>query len=347
LPQWQFLPGPYNAITDVAGVSVGHVSIKQDQPHTLRTGVTAIMPHAGNMANQALWAASSVLNGNGEMTGLATIDHTGLLNSPVVLTNTMAVGQAHQGVHQYYQQHYGDTWPGQLPVVTECWDGVFNTINDLKAVTPAHVINALEQAQTGPILQGRAGAGTGMRAFGCHAGVGTASRQVQIDDKTYTVGILVNANHSHLSAMAPHVKNALEQTLKKPLATLAAEDNRDAVFNHVHAATSDTAATPRQGSIVVIIATDAPLLPAQLKQLANRAALGIGATGSTMDTTSGDFALAFSTAAKIPVGDAQTAQTVTLPSPIIHPDALSDLQRATVEAVTEAQMQAIIAAHQP
>jgi D-aminopeptidase len=328
LPQWEYLPGSLNAITDVPGIAVGHTTIRQDVPVTRRTGMTAILPHRGNLAKVAVFAAGSVLNGNGEMTGLATIDHTGLLNSPIVLTNTPSIGAAHLGVHAYMRQHYGTTWNGELPVVAECWDGVFNTL--YPPLTPSDAVNALNAATPGPVALGQVGAGTGMRSFELHAGIGTASRVVTVAGKPYTLGVLVNANHSKLENMSPAVRQMLETRLG-PLDQKRLRDNQDATWQKKPTAS-------RQGSIIVIIATDAPLLPPQLKQLANRAALGIGAMGSTMDTTSGDFALAFSTAQKIPLG--QPANLLTL-QPVIHPDALSALQRATVEAVTEAQIRAL------
>jgi D-aminopeptidase len=342
LPVWQYSPGPLNAITDVPGVAVGHVTLMHDKPDRVRTGVTAILPHQDNLATQAVFAAATVLNGNGEMTGLSTVEHTGLLNSPVVLTNTPNVGAAHTGVHQFMQQQYGNVWAGQLPVVAECWDGVYNTLT--YPIPPAATIKALMQAKPGAVVIGPVGAGTGMRSFELHAGIGTASRVVALDDGShaYTIGVLVNANHSRLKAMSPIVRQRLEATMGN-LETKRLQDNADAVWNRqktsrlVHQAS-------RQGSIIVIIATNAPLLPSQLKQLANRAALGIAAMGSTMDTTSGDFALAFSTAQQIPVGEQPGQAGLVLPlQPVLHPDAISPLQRATVEAVTEAQMRALLA----
>ena len=341
LLQWRYPAGPYNAITDVPGVAVGHVTVKQDKPERVRTGVTVVLPHQGDLARQAVFAAAAVLNGNGEMTGLATIDHTGLLNSPVVLTNTPNVGAAHTGVHHYMSQRYGNTWQGQLPVIAECWDGVYNTLTH--PIASEATVNALKDAKPGPVALGPVGAGTGMRSFELHAGIGTASRRVTLDDgKPFTVGVLVNSNHSRLPTMTPAVRQALERTLGN-LDAKRQQDNADAIWN-VQKTSRLVHSASRQGSIIVIIATDAPLLPSQLKQMASHAGLGIAAMGSTMDTTSGDFALAFSTAQLVPVGG-EAGQTVTqLPvGPVIHPDAISPLQRAVVEAVTEAQMRALLA----
>jgi L-aminopeptidase/D-esterase-like protein len=340
LPQWQFAPGRYNAITDVPGVQVGHITLQADTPQRIRTGVTAIVPHRGNLATTALWAYGQALHGNGEMTGLSTIQDTGLLNSPILLTNTYAVGAVHQGVMAYFNQTYPGQWSGQLPVVAECYDGYYNTIEALDTVRPAHAVAALRAAQSGPVPQGRVGAGTGMRSFELHAGIGSASRRVLLDDKTYTIGVLVNANHSRLAGMNPQVRRALETRLG-PLALLQQQDAQDAAQREP--ATARPQPVPsRQGSIIVVIATDMPIGPMALKDLAQWAALGIGATGSTMDTSSGDFVLAFSTANPVPVPPLSALVSV---GPQLHPDVLTPALRATVEAVTEAQINALLAAH--
>lgn len=341
LPQWRFEPGPLNAITDVAGVKVGHVTIWRDHPYPIRTGVTAIVPHSRDLARTGLWANGRMLHGNGELTGLWFVRATGILNTPILLTNTFSVGQVSRGVFDYYRRHYpgktpGSTvWPGQLPVVGECYDGYFNTIEDPSAVMPEDAVQAIELARGGAISQGRVGAGTGMRSFGLYAGIGTASRQVMIDGKQYTLGVLVNMNHSRFADLNPVIRTELEKRFGRPLDEIHREDSR----NLVPRASS---AIQRQGSIIVVIATDLPLLPYQLEQLALRAALGIGALGSTMASTSGDGVIAFSTAQPVPLGD---NAPVVLPLQVIHPDYLSPIYRATVEAVTEAQINALVAAH--
>ncbi|MEB3285907.1 MAG: P1 family peptidase [Vampirovibrionales bacterium] len=351
LPQWRFNPGPYNAITDVPGVRVGHATVKQDSPHTLRTGVTAILPHNGNLARVGLWAAGSNLNGNGEMTGLAPLETFGVLNTPILLTNTFSVGAVHQGVHKYFQTRYPGQWGGQLPIVGECYDGFFNTIDDLSAVTPQDAVAAIESARGGPVEQGRVGAGTGMRSFELHAGIGSASRKVMVDGKWYTIGVLLNANHSRLDVMNPFIRNALEKRYGS-LETLRQKDSLDRAISSDKAKAEVSVQTKapsfrpnprsRQGSIITVIATDLPLNPTQLKQLANRSALGVGAMGSTMDTTSGDFVVAFSTANPFTLGENSGAL---LTSQTVHPDLLSPVYRATVEAVTEAQINALQASH--
>lgn len=335
LPEWQFQPGAFNAITDVPGVKVGHITIIKDTPNKIRTGITAILPHSDNLATVGLWASSTVLNGNGEVTGLAPIETAGILSSPILLTNTFSIGNVHHGVFQFYEKHYQDQWIGQLPVVAECYDGYFNTINDLNAVQPSEAMRAIEIATNGPVSQGRAGAGTGMRSFELHAGIGTASRVITIDNKPYTIGVLVNTNHSRLDKLSPSIRSKLEEQLG-PLDRLRDEDNKDRAL-----AVSLTETPTRQGSIIVIIATNLPLTPSELKQLTNRASIGIGHMGSTMDTTSGDFAIAFSTATQLPL----PYKVASFPQQAIHPDALSPAYRATVEAIVEAQLHAITASH--
>jgi D-aminopeptidase len=335
LPQWQFKPGFYNAITDVPGVAVGHTTLQADTPQPIRTGVTAIFPQKANMANTAYAASATVLNGNGEMTGLGPVMKDGVLNSPIVLTNTFAVSDGIEGVFRYFQ---GQQWLGQLPVVGECYDGFFNTIEDLDAVRPEHVTAALQAAHGGWVPQGRVGAGTGMRSFGMHAGIGSASRQLVVDGKTYTIGVLVNANHGRLPQMNPQVRQALAERLG-PLDVVAAEDARDAR----NQSAQPTPQLPRQGSIITVIATDLPLNATALKKLSERAALGLGNMGSTQDPSSGDFALAFSTANPFPVPPQQPF----IPQNTLHPDLLAPVCRATVEAVTEAQINALLAAHPP
>jgi D-aminopeptidase len=341
----QFPTGAYNAITDVAGVQVGHLSLYRDRPSKIRTGVTAIVPDAalltggkGTLANTGFRASAVMLNGNGELTGMGPLQTAGLLNSPIILTNTYAVGAAHQGVFEYFAQHDPGQWEGQLPVVGECWDGFFNTIEE-PVQAAQDTVMAIESAHSGPVPQGRVGAGTGMRSFELHAGIGSASRRVVINNREYTIGVLVNANHSRLNTLNPLLKTVLERSWGMPAERMKTADNADEAVRP-----SKTGARPasRQGSAIVVIATDLPLDALSLRQLAQRAALGIGNTGSIMATTSGDFAIAFSTTNPVPLGN-QAPTVLTLSA--IHPDALTPILQATVEAVTEAQLNAIVAAH--
>lgn len=345
LPQWQtFQPGPNNAITDVSGVQIGQVSIRIDYPVKIRTGVTVILPeakvlahHSGqpaaNLANLGFPAAVVNLNGNGELTGDSFINEFGVLNGPIVLTNTRSVGIAYEGVIQYFQRHFPGEWGSQLPVVGECWDGFFS--DETQSIIPSDTVEkAISQAQSGPVLQGQVGAGTGMRSFELHAGIGTASRKIKLDEQEYTIGVLVNTNHSRLKDLNPVIRQPLE-SLFGPLEALKTKDSQDA-------ATPKPTISVRQGSIQVIIATDLPLNQTELKELGRRAGLGIGHTGSAMGTTSGDFVTAFSTANPISLN----RKTPTLISKQeIHPDAMTPVFKATIEAVVEAQINALIASH--
>lgn len=350
LPQWQMDErGSNNAITDVPGVKVGHVTIRTDQPEHFRTGLTAIIPDMstitagrGNIATWGLPAAIAVLNGNGELTGTGPIETAGILNSPIILTNTRSVGIAIEGVYQFFNTHYAnERWPGELPVVGECWDGIYSTIT-MPAIQPKDVIEALEKASSGPVSQGRVGAGTGMRSFEMHAGIGSASRRLVIDGKAYTLGVLVNTNHSRLPDLNPQLAQLLEQRWGKPLSEVKISDDKDAQWRSKVSAMSETQ-TKRQGSIITIIATDLPLAPHQLRMLAERSALGIGETGSFIATSSGDFTLAFSTANSFRVGSG--APSVLGDTQSFNSDNMNPIFKATVHAVLEAQLNALLASH--
>ena len=343
LTPWQtYSAGPWNAITDVPGVIVGHVSLRASQssqaPVGIRTGVTAIWVDNANRSEQGLWAASAVHNGNGEVTGLASIDTFGVLNSPILLTNTRSVGVIHSGVHRYMATTYPKAIWSELPVVGECWDGVFNSIH-AEAVDENDATLALTSARSGPVWQGRVGAGSGMRSFELYGGIGSASRQIDFNGKRYTIGVLVNTNHSKLSALNPAIKAPLSAELGD------LSERRKRLMPPTQ--TSMSLPTSRQGSIVVIIATDIPLMPQQLKQLAQRAAIGIGLTGSVMATTSGDFVLAFSTANPISMHAISTIDSawVNTEAPWRHPDAMTPLYTMTIESVLEAQVNALSAAN--
>jgi D-aminopeptidase len=345
-PQWRhFESGPLNAITDVPSLKVGHMSVQSSYPHRLNTGVTAIVPDAanllpgGNLATTGFRASAVTLNGNGELTGMGPLLTAGVLNSPIVLTSTSAVGVAHTGVSHYMNLRFPGEWSGQLPVIGECWDGFFSDPRQQSPLLPSDTMAAISAAKGGVLPQGRTGAGTGMRSFELHAGIGSASRQVVFNNQVYTIGVLVNSNHSKLAALNPELRAVLEQTWSKPLESIRDADNRDqAISSGLISPHTPT----RQGSIMVIIATDLPLDAQALHQVAERAALGIANTGSFMATTSGDFALAFSTANPLLLGEAAPKIVA---SQTVHPDALSPVLQATVEAVTEAQLNAIVAAH--
>ncbi|ASK61125.1 aminopeptidase [Virgibacillus phasianinus] len=263
------LKGKSNCITDVRGVKVGHVTLhnKINETDTICTGVTAILPHEGNLFVKKIRAASHVINGFGKTNGLIQMDELGLLESPIMLTNTFSVGNVMQGTLQYMlnqNDEIGDSTSSINLIVGECNDGFLNSMR-IPAVKPEHAIQAIEQASTDPVEQGAVGAGKGMMCFGHKGGVGTASRMIKSDNLSYTVGCLVLSNFGKA---------------------------QDAIFADLENRETDTP----DGSIMMIIATDAPLYDRQLKRLAKRCAAGLGRTGSHIGNGSGDIAIAFSTA---------------------------------------------------
>ncbi|WP_139343281.1 DmpA family aminopeptidase [Virgibacillus siamensis] len=257
--------GKFNCITDVDGVQAGHVTLYQkiNDKETICTGVTAILPHEGNLFRHKTRAASHVINGYGKTAGLVQVDELGMLESPIMLTNTFSVGAVLQGTLQYMLQQnaeIGDTASSLNIVVGECNDSYLNSMR-LQAVKPEHAVKAIENSSRAPVQEGAVGAGKGMICYGYKGGIGTASRMVE----GYTVGCLVLSNFGKR-----------EQALF-------------ADFGKVKMDTPD-------GSIMMVIGTDAPLYDRQLKRLAKRCAAGLGRTGSHIDNGSGDIAIAFSTA---------------------------------------------------
>jgi D-aminopeptidase len=306
--------GTFNAITDVPGVRVGHVTLNHGQGKLVvgkgpvRTGVTAVVPNTDIYENQ-LFAAAESLNGNGEMTGMAWINERGLLEVPIVLTNTLSIGEGYSGVVEYMLKQSENRVP--LPVVAECYDGGLNDIAG-RHVKTTHVVQAIENAVAGPVDEGSVGAGTGMRAYGFKAGIGTASRLVP---GGYTVGVLVNANCGR----------------RANLMISGAPVGRDLQ--------GDGPLPARDGSIIIVIGTDAPILPHQLRRLCRRSAFGVTRTGTVSRTSSGDFAIAFSTAHAITRSSASQDTVITL-----RDDALNGLFQATVEATEEAILNALCVA---
>ena len=310
--------GKHNAITDVAGVRVGHVTLNRGSGKLrvgegpVRTGVTAVLPHADDVYKNQVYAAIGVLNGNGEVTGSAWVNERGLLEVPVVLTNTLSVGTAHNAVVTY-ELGKGPA-RGPLPVVAECWDGGLNDIAG-RHVGEEHVLSAIESARSGPVPEGSVGAGTGMRSYEFKAGIGTSSRVLAEEDGRYTVGVLVNANCGRRPELVI-AGNPMGRTLpeKRSQAT-------------------------RDGSIIVVIATDAPLLPTQLRRLCTRAGWGVARTGTVSRHHSGDFAIAFSTAHRI-TRNAALLDTVCS----LRDRRLTPLFTAVVEATEEAILNALFVA---
>ena len=295
--------GEYNAITDVPGVKVGHVTLNEGD--SIRTGVTAILPH-DDIWKVRLFGAAHTIHGNGEATGIARINQAGWIESPILLTNTLSVGAVHDGVVQYIVKRYPDD-NIILPIVAECYDGGLNDISGLH-VKPEHAIEAIEKAKSGPIAEGCVGGGTGMRCYGFKAGIGTASRVLPLNRGGWKVGVLVNSNggrRHQLRIDGVPVGKALEDAQLKP---------------------------GRDGSFIIVIATDAPLTHRQLKQLAMRATHGLARTGTPSTDSSGEFVIAFSTANVFP----RNTENGTFQIQMAVNNRLSLLFEAAIEATEEA-----------
>ncbi|KFA70785.1 hypothetical protein S40288_09550 [Stachybotrys chartarum IBT 40288] len=296
LGAWQ--PGPKNGITDVAGV-LAHTTTIREQDGNVNTGVTVILPRR-EWFHKACHAGIFRLNGSGEMTGSHWIEETGLLHSPIVITNSFAVGQCYTGIYKYAIEHYGQGAGGVdwflLPVVAETFDGHMNDLSRF-AVTPEHVVEGIRQASADPVPEGNVGGGTGMLCQGFKGGTGTSSRVVPGEDgKAYTVAALVQANYGRMPSFrisGVPVGRILQEQAKRDSAGAASQSEYEAA--------KDT----KDGSIIIVLATDAPLLPVQLQRLAKRATMGLARVGGYAHNPSGDLFLAFSTASEIPV------QTVT------------------------------------
>jgi D-aminopeptidase len=318
-------PGRFDTITDVPGVEVGHVTLVEGD--RVRTGVTAVLPRGrGKPGLDQCFAGAFSLNGNGEMTGIAWLEESGLLEGPVLVTNTNSVGVVRDAVIDYARKHWpsAEGWSDafwSLPVVAETWDGHLNDIYGMH-VRSEHAFQAIDGARSGPVAEGNVGGGTGMICYEFKGGIGTASRVLPDTDGGYTLGVLVQSNfgrrHQLLVAGVP----------------VGRELRDDLVYTRAGA--SDTA---EHGSIIIVVATDAPLLPNQLKRLARRAALGLARTGSVAGNGSGDLFVAFSTA-NPRAGDAKGTVALTM----LPNDRMGALFEATVGATEEAILNALVAA---
>ena len=315
-------PGELNAITDVRGVEVGQTTLVEGEGKLVvgrgpvRTGVTAILPLGKENSNTAVPAAVYSFNGNGEMTGSAWVEESGFLEGPVLLTNTHSVGVVRDAVVEWGTRKFLDTSNFSLPVVAETWDGELNDINGFH-VKKEDVFSALNGATSGAVIEGNVGGGTGMRAFGFKAGIGTASRVLATGDDGLRVGVLVQANFGRReNLMVSGVPVGREIGELQPRVHVEPE---------------------REGSILVVIATNAPLMPHQLKRVAKRAALGVARTGGVSTNSSGDLFIAFSTAVPALIGGRQQWST-------LKNDDLDPLLTATVQATEEAIINALIAA---
>ncbi|MDX2059322.1 MAG: P1 family peptidase [Gemmatimonadales bacterium] len=333
-------PGPLNAITDVAGVEVGMTTLISGDGRLvtgkgpIRTGVTAILPR-GKASTQSVYAAWFTLNGNGEMTGTTWVEESGLLGGPVMITNTHSVGVVHDAVIEWAVRK-GRTFTWSLPVVAETWDGGMNDINGFH-VTREHALAAIDAARGGPVAEGNVGGGTGMTCHQFKGGTGTSSRRVTVLGQTYTVGVLVQCNYGGRPRFAV-AGVPVGQEIPDLLPCFA----RLADGTQVRQPSCESGRGEDLGdlgSIIVAVATDAPLLPHQLKRVVKRASLGIGRMGGIGGDSSGDIFIAFSTAN--PEADAtDRLTTVTaIPNDVINP-----VFEATIDATAEAILNAMLAA---
>ena len=316
------IPGPLDAITDVAGVEVGYTTlIRGEGPlkvgeGPVRTGVTAILPRGKqDTLDHPVFAGGFSLNGNGEMTGMAWVEEGGFLEGPVLLTNTHSVGTVRDAAIKWRVRHGAPDASGywwSLPVVAETYDGFLNDVNGFH-VTDEHVFHAIDSAKDGPVAEGSVGGGTGMISYEFKGGTGTASRRLTQKQGGYTVGVLVQANCG-LRRQLTIAGVPVGTELKMP--SLREED---------------------MGSIIIVVATDAPLLPHQLKRLARRASMGLARTGSVSGNGSGDIFLAFSTANFGAAAAEGVPKLDMLPN-----DRISPVFDAVVQATEEAIINALV-----
>ena len=327
-------PGKFNAITDVPGVEVGYTTLISGEGKLevgkgpVRTGVTAILPRCRDAMNDPVFAGYFSLNGNGEMTGTAWVEESGFLEGPIVLTNTHSVGVARDAVIAWRLAHGGPDAEGfawSLPVVAETWDGWLNDVDGFH-VKPEHVAHAIESVQSGAIEEGSVGGGTGMICYEFKGGTGTASRVVFVagigesnssaSPNPFTIGVLVQANCG-----------------RRPQLTIRGLEVGKKIPGSVY--------KRETGSIIIVVATDAPLLPHQLKRLARRASLGLARTGSVSGNGSGDLFIAFSTGNPHAADAKPPIRTIeTMPNDLMDP-----LFTATVEATEEAIINALVDNH--
>ena len=326
-------PGVFNAITDVQGVEVGYSTIISGKGNNtvgngpVRTGVTAIFPRGKAKKFSPVYANWYSLNGNGEMTGTTWVTESGFLETPIMITNTNSVGVVRDAVLKWYVDtdwYSGEDWWYTYPVVAETYDGFLNDIYGFH-VKEKHVLEAIENSSIGQIAEGNIGGGTGMMCLGFKGGTGTSSRVLKIKDSSYTVGAIVQSNFGakrNLSIAGVPVGVELKDTL-------------NSVFN----GPPKSRRQEGDGSIIVIVATDVPLLPHQLKRIAQRIPLGIGIVGGRGSNGSGDIFLAFSTANEGAFNRDDIASITSMPNDLLMP-----VFEATVQVVEEAIINAMIAA---
>jgi len=323
-------PGPLNAITDVPGVRVGHVTLVDDGDSpdlagAVRTGVTAILPHDGNLFRDKVPAAIHVINGFGKVVGTSQVSELGVIETPIILTSTLSVGTAFNGLVNHALRtnlEIGDTTGSVNPVVAECND---SQLNDMRGqhVNVDHVLAAIVAAKTGPVTEGGVGAGTGMVCYGWKGGIGTASRLAEVNDSSFTVGVLLLANFG----------DARQLTIAGRQIGLSVDPRRLDDSNRLKGA----------GSCVVVVATDAPVSDRQLSRLARRVQNGLARTGNVGAHMSGEYAIAFTTSRRVPHWPT-SSQLVS--NELAEDGSLIDLMfQAVVEATEEAVINALFTAN--
>jgi D-aminopeptidase len=297
--------GPKNLITDVEGVKVGHVTLDDKN---IKTGVTAIIPHGGNLFKEKVMASSHVINGFGKSMGIVQIEELGNIETPIIMTNTMSIGSAANGLLRYMLEQNDDigrTTGTVNCVVTECNDGKLNDIRGLH-VKEEHVFEAIENADE-VFLEGAVGSGTGMSCYGLKGGIGSSSRIVELDDKEYTLGCIVMSNFGRKSDLVINGDKIGER--------IDESDNKE----------------QDKGSIIIVLATDIPLNERQLKRVSKRAAIGLGRTGSHLGNGSGDICISFTTANRV----SHYSSKDILEFKMIDDNKIDDVFRACIEAVEE------------
>lgn len=310
--------GKNNSITDVKGVKVGHASLDEGN---VKTGVTAIIPHEGNVFKDKLIAASHVINGFGKSTGLIQIDELGTLETPIILTNTLSVGVAYDSLVEYKlsrNSDIGDTTGTVNPIICECNDGVINDIRGLH-IKNEHILKALELADT-DFQEGNVGAGTGMICYDLKGGIGSSSRIVKLDNKEYTIGVLVLSNFGSLEDFVLNGDYIGEKLCKEIGKSIHTED---------------------KGSIIVIVATDIPLSSRQIKRVIKRSTHGIARTGGYSGNGSGEVVIGFSTANRIKHYEESDITQIE----IISEDKINRIFKATVHSTEEAILNSMICAN--
>ncbi len=312
-----FKTGKNNSITDVEGVKVGHVTLDEEG---IKTGVTAIIPHGGNTFKDKLIASSHVINGFGKSIGLIQIEELGVIETPIILTNTLSVGVAHETLVRYMldiNDDIGDTTGTVNPIIGECNDGEINDIRGLH-VKSEDIYNAIKSADV-EFEEGDVGAGTGMICYDLKGGIGSSSRIVKLGDREYTIGVLVLSNFGSLEDFVLNGDKIGEELCKKIGKKIETED---------------------KGSIIVVLATDIPLSSRQLKRVTKRTIPGIGRTGSYSGNGSGEVVIGFSTANIIKHYEKEDIVQIK----IINEDKLNSVFKATVHATEEAILNSLICA---